>query len=273
MRPEDTAESEDSLRVFLRQASARPLLTAAQEVALAKRIERGDEAARQHMVESNLRLVVSIARRYNGFGLPLLDLIQEGSIGLDRAARKFDWRRGYKFSTYATWWIRQAVRRAVANQARLIRLPIHVEDRQRQVRQARDTLTAQLGREPTKEEVALASHLSPQQVDVVLELPDAQLVLDAPAGEERDRVGVLADPSAADPEDELEKSITRLDLANAVRRLPRRERHVIRARFGATGDRKTLDEVGAELGLTRERVRQIEAHALRTLSRTPSLRR
>jgi RNA polymerase primary sigma factor len=273
MQTADAAGSQDGLSVFLREVGARPLLTAAQEVELARRIERGDEAARRRMVESNLRLVVSIARRYSGLGLPLLDLIQEGAIGLDRAARKFDWRRGYKFSTYATWWIRQSVRRAVANQGRLIRLPVHVEERRHQVSRAHRDLTACLGRDPTTDELALATGLPAEQVEAILELPDAHLALDAPAvaGREDELVGLLPDPRGVDPEEELDHSIIRLDVARAVRRLPPRERYVIAARYGGGGEPRTLEELGTELGVTRERVRQIENHALRLLARSPAL--
>jgi RNA polymerase primary sigma factor len=274
MQAADSAGTQDSLSVFLREVGARPLLTAAQEVELAKRIEGGDDVARRRMVESNLRLVVSIARRYSGLGLPLLDLIQEGSIGLDRAVRKFDWRLGYKFSTYATWWIRQSVRRAVANQGRMIRLPVHVEERRHQLGCANQDLTARLGRKPTTDELAIATGLPVERVEALLELPDAHLVLDAPAvaGQEDELVGLLPDPFGVDPEEELEHSIIRLDVARAIRKLPGRERYVISARYGGGVEHKTLEELGTELGVTRERVRQIENHALRMLAMTPELR-
>ena len=259
----------DALQLFLNEAGRYPLLTAAEEVELAKLVERGDKAAKDRMINSNLRLVVSIATRDQGHGLSLLDLIQEGIIGLIRAVEKFDWRRGYKFSTYATWWIRQAVQRGVANKSRTIRIPVHIAEREQKLARAERELVAELERQPTDEELAGRSKLPLKQVKEVRSAARAVASLDRPVGEDGD--AALVDLMAADgaePEEELEVSLTEETLRKAVSELPEREREVIRLRYGLSDDSdpKSLEEIGRRLGLTRERVRQIEATALERLS-------
>jgi len=258
----------DALQLFLREAGRHPLLTAAQEVELAKKIERGDEPSKQRMIQSNLRLVVSIAKNYRNQGLPFLDLIQEGTLGLIRAVEKFDWRRGYKFSTYATWWIRQAVARALADKARTIRMPVHIVERMQKMNRAERNLWAQLGREPTLEEVADEANLPIQQAKEVRAAARASTSLDAPVGEQED--AVLGDFVAGEgplPDELVEDALRSQTLAEALRALPDRHRAVIILRYGLNdADPKTLEEIGRRLGLTRERVRQIEVEALRRLS-------
>ena len=258
----------DALQLFLREAGRHRLLTAAQEVSLAKRIERGDEGAKQEMIQSNLRLVVSIAKNYRNQGLPFLDLIQEGTLGLIRAVEKFDWRRGFKFSTYATWWIRQAVARALADKARTIRMPVHIVERMQKINRAERSLWAQLGREPTLDEIADEASLTPQQVVEVRAAARASASLDAPIGDEDD--AVLGDFVAGDdplPEDAVDVQLRRQALRQALLSLPEREREVVTMRYGIDGhEPRTLEEIGRRLGLTRERVRQIELDSLRRLS-------
>jgi RNA polymerase primary sigma factor len=258
----------DALQLFLREAGRHQLLTAAQEVELAKRIERGDLDAKQHMIQSNLRLVVSIAKNYRNQGLPFLDLIQEGTLGLIRAVEKFDWRRGFKFSTYATWWIRQAVARALADKARTIRMPVHIVERMQKMNRAERTLWTQLGREPTLEEIADEASLTVQQVLEVRAAARASASLDAPVGEADD--AVLGDFVAGDdplPEEAVELQLRSQALRRALAELPERERSVVELRYGLDGnDPKTLEEIGRALGLTRERVRQIELDSLRRLA-------
>ena len=258
----------DALQLFLREAGRHTLLTAAQEVALAKRIERGDAAAKELMINSNLRLVVSIAKRYQGHGLSLLDLIQDGVIGLNRAVEKFDWRRGFKFSTYATWWIRQAVARALADKARTIRMPVHIVERLQKINRAERTLWAQLGREPTIEEIGEEASLTSEQVLEVRAAARASTSLDAPVGDDED--ATLGDFVAGDeplPEDEVDVQLRRQVLLDALLSLPDREREVVTLRYGIDGNEpRTLEEIGHRLGLTRERVRQIELDSLRRLS-------
>jgi RNA polymerase primary sigma factor len=266
----------DSLQLLLAEISAHPLLTAAEEVALAKRIERGDVEAKHRMIESNLRLVVSIAKRYQGMGLPLLDMIQEGAIGLGRATEKFDWRRGHKFSTYATWWIRQAIQRAISNNARTIRIPIHAVERRRKVDLVRQQLEAELGRRPTRDEIAAASDLSPTAVDEMLGLARTTTSLNQKFGADgADPVELgelVADPRSENLDDELDREYRRYVVRRALTKLPARERLVLERHYGLTGASETLQEIGIDLGLTRERVRQLEVHALSTLSRDPALR-
>jgi RNA polymerase primary sigma factor len=258
----------DALQLFLNEAGRYPLLTAEEEVALAKRIERGDKAAKDRMVNSNLRLVVSIAKRYQGHGLSLLDLIQEGIIGLIRAVEKFDWRRGYKFSTYATWWIRQAVQRGVANKARTIRIPVHIVEREQRIARVERELTAKLEREPTDQELAKATKLSLKQVREVRSAARAVASLDKPVGEdEGSSFGDLFAAEQAQPEEELHVSLREDALRKAVAGLPDRERDVIRLRYGVdSDDPQSLEEIGRRLGLTRERIRQIESQALQRLA-------
>ena len=268
-------DTRDGLQLLLAEISTHPLLTSAEEVALAKRIERGDVAAKHRMVESNLRLVVSIAKRYRSMGLPLVDLIQEGAIGLDRAAEKFDWRRGHKFSTYATWWIRQAIQRAISNNARTIRIPVHVLERRRKVDLARRQLESELGRDPTRDELAAASGLSPNSVDEVLAATRTTISLNQPFGPDvgnRIELGELVvDHEAESVEDKLDREHLRLVVRRAIANLPDRERLVLERHYGLSGAPKTLQQIGADLGLTRERVRQVEVHALSTLSQDPTL--
>jgi RNA polymerase primary sigma factor len=258
----------DALQLFLREAGRHPLLTAPQEVELAKKIERGDMSAKQHMIQANLRLVVSIAKNYRNQGLPFLDLIQEGTLGLIRAVEKFDWRRGYKFSTYATWWIRQAVARALADKARTIRMPVHIVERMQKMNRAERHLWSQLGREPTLEEVAVEANLPLQQAKEVKAAARASTSLDAPVGEADD--AVLGDFVAGDgplPDELVEDSLRSQTLAEALRALPERHRLVVVLRYGLDdADPKTLEDIGRRLGLTRERVRQIEVEALKRLS-------
>jgi RNA polymerase primary sigma factor len=258
----------DALQLFLREAGRHPLLTAPQEVELAKKIERGDMDAKQRMIQSNLRLVVSIAKNYRNQGLPFLDLIQEGTLGLIRAVEKFDWRRGYKFSTYATWWIRQAVARALADKARTIRMPVHIVERMQKMSRAERHLWASLGREPTLEEIAEEANLPLQQAKEVRAAARASTSLDAPVGEADD--AVLGDFVAGDgplPDEQVEDSLRSQVLADALRALPERHRAVVVLRYGLDdAEPKTLEEIGRRLGLTRERVRQIEVEALKRLA-------
>jgi RNA polymerase primary sigma factor len=259
--------SADSLQLFLADVGRHKLLTAAEEVMLAKRIERGDPTAKRHMIESNLRLVVSIAKGYRGLGVPFLDLIQEGTLGLNRAVEKFDWRRGYKFSTYATWWIRQSVQRAVANHARTIRVPVPVVERQQKLSRAARRLEVELGREATKEELAEATGLPMQHVDEALGAANASVSLNQTVGadDEGELGDLFADREAADPFDEAEESLRRQGVRRALEALPERERRILELRFGFEGEPWTLEAIGNELDLTRERVRQLEGQALSRL--------
>jgi RNA polymerase primary sigma factor len=258
----------DALQLFLNEAGRYKLLTADEEVALAKRIEVGDKAAKDLMINSNLRLVVSIAKRYQGHGLSLLDLIQEGIIGLIRAVEKFDWRRGYKFSTYATWWIRQAVQRGVANKSRTIRIPVHILERETKIARAERELVAELERQPTDEELSQRTKLPVKQVREVRKAARAVTSLDRPLGNDSD--ASLGDVIATDDhdfEEEIHVGLTEETLRRALDGLPEREQEVLRLRYGMDDDEpKSLDEIGRRLGLTRERVRQIEAQALQRLA-------
>ncbi len=258
----------DGLDLYLAQIGRTPLLTKHEEQQLAQRIEQGDEAAKRRMVEANLRLVVSIAKKYRGNGVAFLDLIQEGTIGLVRAVEKFDWRRDLKFSTYATWWIRQAVQRAVANQSRTIRVPVHVHDRIRKVDRARRTLEAKLGREPNAEEIAKESKLSVAEVNEADELRPKTISLQRPAGEDGDsELGdLIADTSSEDVTESVAGTMRNEALNRALDRLTPRMRKIIELRFGlAGGEPMLLEAVGREVGLTRERVRQLEAEAIAQL--------
>ncbi len=259
----------DTLQLFLNEAGRYKLLTASEEVELAKRIERGDKQAKDLMINSNLRLVVSIAKKYQGHGISLLDLIQEGIIGLIRAVEKFDWRRGYKFSTYATWWIRQAVQRGVANKSRTIRIPVHIVEREQKIARAERELAARLERDPTDEEVAEKANLSLRHVQEVHSAARAVTSLDKPMGEEGNAsFADLIAGEAVEPSEEVHLSLTEEAVRSAVETLPEREREVVKLRFGLDGDPDphSLEEIGRKLGLTRERVRQIENQALRRLA-------
>ncbi len=258
----------DALQLFLNEMGRYPLLTAEQEVELAKRIERGDKEAKDLMVNSNLRLVVSIAKKYQGHDLSLLDLIQEGIIGLIRAVEKFDWRRGFKFSTYATWWIRQAVQRGVANKSRTIRIPVHIVEREQKISRAERELMAKLGRVPTEEEVAEQAKLPLKQVEEVRKAARAVTSIDKPVTSESDTtMGDLVGATEEFTED-VHVSLTEDALRRAIEDLPEREREVVKLRYGMNGDvdPKSLEEIGRTLGVTRERVRQIEAQALEKLA-------
>src|SRR5829696_2104775 len=258
----------DTLQLFLNEVGRYQLLTAEEEVELAKRIERGDREAKERMINSNLRLVVSIAKKYQGHGLSLLDLIQEGIIGLIRAVEKFDWRRGFKFSTYATWWIRQAVQRGVANKAREIRIPVHIVEREQKIGRAERELTPKLGRPPTDDEVAEAAKLPLKQVREVRDAARAVVSLDRPMADSETSLGELMAGDQAPPEELIQVSLEQDVLRRAVATLPEREQEVVKLRYGLNGDGRpqSLEEIGRRLGLTRERVRQIEAEALERLA-------
>jgi RNA polymerase primary sigma factor len=258
----------DSLQLFLKDVGKVDLLTAAQEVELAKRIERGDHRAKQEMVEANLRLVVSIAKRYRNQGLPFLDLIQEGTIGLVRAAEKFDHRRGFKFSTYATWWIRQAVARALADKGRTIRMPVHVVEKLNRILRSERKLRADYGREPTSAEIARDLEMSPEEVEAIRRTSQAPVSLEKPVGddEESEFGHFIEDDSEPLPDEAASLTLRNEALDRALRKLNERERRVLELRFGLNGDApSTLDEVGRAFNVTRERVRQIESQSLKKL--------
>jgi RNA polymerase primary sigma factor len=263
------AMTTDSLQLFLNEAGRYPLLTAAEEVELAKAIESGDRAAKERMVNSNLRLVVSIAKKYQGHGLSLLDLIQEGIIGLIRAVEKFDWRRGFKFSTYATWWIRQAVQRGVANKSRTIRIPVHIVEREQKIARAERELILQHERAPTDEELAEKTKLSVKHVKEVRTAARTVASLDKPLGDDSDTAfGDLVAQESGNVEEEVVISFGDDALHRAIETLPDREKFVIKLRYGLDGDPdpKSLEEIGRQMGITRERVRQIEMQALSRLA-------
>jgi RNA polymerase primary sigma factor len=266
----------DSLRLYLRSIGRVHLLTAEQEVQLARRIERGDMLAKQQMIEANLRLVVSIAKSYLGRGLTFLDLIQEGSMGLIRAVEKFDYRRGYKFSTYATWWIRQAVTRAIADKGRTIRIPVHMVEKLNKVVHVERQLVQQLGREPTPDEIAIELDTTVREVRDVLRMAQQPISLEKPIGEEEDsELGdFVEDQTAESPFEQASEHLRRENLRRALAALPEREREVIEMRFGLTGERPyTLEEVGRAFNVTRERIRQIENHTLKKLEALPEAQR
>ncbi|HVW17301.1 MAG TPA: RNA polymerase sigma factor RpoD [Solirubrobacteraceae bacterium] len=266
----------DSLRLYLRSIGRVPLLTAEQEVALAKRIERGDMDAKTHMVEANLRLVVSIAKGYLGRGLTFLDLIQEGSLGLIRAVEKFDYRRGYKFSTYATWWIRQAVTRAIADKGRTIRIPVHMVEKLNKVVHVERQLVQALGREPTPEEIAAELETTAREVRDILRMSQQPISLEKPIGEEEEsELGdFVEDQTAESPFELASENLRRENVRKALAALPQREREVIEMRYGLTGGRpRTLEEVGRAFNVTRERIRQIENHTLKKLESLPEAQR
>ena len=262
----------DSLRLYLREIGKVPLLTADQEVTLAKRIERGDMGAKTAMIEANLRLVVSIAKGYLGRGLSFLDLIQEGSLGLIRAVEKFDYRKGYKFSTYATWWIRQAVTRAITDKARTIRIPVHMVEKLNKVVHIERQLVQRLGREPSPEEIAEELEMTTEEVREILRMSQLPISLEKPIGEEEDSSlgDFVEDEQAESPFDTAQLSLRREDVEMALNALPRREREVIELRYGLLGgEPRTLEEVGRAFGVTRERIRQIENNTLKKLEHLP----
>jgi RNA polymerase primary sigma factor len=266
----------DSLRLYLRSIGRVELLTAEQEVTLAKRIERGDMIAKQQMIEANLRLVVSIAKGYLGRGLTFLDLIQEGSLGLIRAVEKFDYRRGYKFSTYATWWIRQAVTRAIADKARTIRIPVHMVEKLNKVVHVERQLVQELGREPTPEEIAAELECTPREVKDILRMAQLPVSLEKPIGEEEEsELGdFIEDETAESPFELASENLRRENVRKALAALPEREREVIEMRFGLKGHQaRTLEEVGRAFGVTRERIRQIENNTLKKLQSLPEAQR
>jgi RNA polymerase primary sigma factor len=266
----------DSLQLYLREIGRVPLLTADQEVYLAKRVERGDLAAKRRMIEANLRLVVSIAKPQSGRGLSFLDLIQEGSVGLIRAVEKFDYRRGFKFSTYATWWIRQAVTRAIADQARTIRIPVHMFERLNKVVRTERQLVQRLGREPRPDEIAAELELTTAEVREIVHMAQFPVSLEKPLGEEGDaKLGDLVEDELAEsPLEVASVSLRCADIEHALATLPARERRVIELRFGLHGGQpRTLEEVGRTLGLTRERIRQIENTTLKMLASLPEAQR
>jgi RNA polymerase primary sigma factor len=266
----------DSLRLYLRSIGRVQLLTAEEEVMLAKRIERGDMIAKQQMVEANLRLVVSIAKSYLGRGLTFLDLIQEGSLGLIRAVEKFDYRRGYKFSTYATWWIRQAVTRAIADKGRTIRIPVHMVEKLNKVVHVERQLLQHLGREPSPDEIARELECTAREVRDILRMAQQPVSLEKPIGEEEEsELGdFVEDATAESPFEIASENLRRENVRRALDALPQREREVIEMRFGLTGGRpRTLEEVGRAFSVTRERIRQIENHALKKLESLPEAQR
>jgi RNA polymerase primary sigma factor len=258
----------ESVTLFMNELGRYPLLTAAEEVELAKRIERGDQEAKERMINSNLRLVVHIARRYTGHRVALGDLIQEGIIGLNRAVQKFDWRRGFKFSTYATWWIRQACQRAIANQSKTIRIPVHIDERRNKLARVRQRFEIAHGREPELEELAEAAGLSVQHAREALEAVDASVSLNKLVGDDNVELGDLfADQESVDPQTAALDTVRGLAVRKAVETLPERERRIVELRFGFDGDVQSLEAIGRELGITRERVRQLEAEAFAKLER------
>src|SRR5918996_948515 len=266
----------DSLRLYLREIGKVPLLTADQEVTLAKRIERGDMSAKMQMIEANLRLVVSIAKGYLGRGLSFLDLIQEGSLGLIRAVEKFDYRKGYKFSTYATWWIRQAVTRAIADKARTIRIPVHMVEKLNKVVHIERQLVQRLGREPLPEEIARELECTVREVRDILRMAQQPVSLEKPIGEEEEsELGdFVEDEAAISPFERASENLRKENVRRALDALPQREREVIEMRFGLTGARPyTLEEVGRAFNVTRERIRQIENHTLKKLESLPEAQR
>ncbi|HKN95282.1 MAG TPA: sigma-70 family RNA polymerase sigma factor [Thermoleophilaceae bacterium] len=271
--PDVAGITTDALQIFLNEIRRYPLLTAAEEVDLSKRVERGDMEAKERMINSNLRLVVSLAKKYQGHDLPLLDLIQEGIFGLIRAVEKFDWRKGYKFSTYATFWIRQAIQRGVANKSRTIRIPVHIGQRERKIARVERELATKLGRPATDEEIATGAELPLEQVQEVRDAARTITSLDRPVGEEGDSsLADLLPSDAPQPDDEVNVSLRKQTLRRALDKLPERERDVVKLRYGINGDDPTpLRETGRRLGISPERVRQIESRALEHLARTREL--
>jgi RNA polymerase primary sigma factor len=275
VRDEDlTGLSEDSVRMYLREIGQYPLLTGDEEVRLAKRIERGDKAAKRRLAEANLRLVVSIAKKYIGRGLTLLDLIQEGNLGLNRAVEKFDYKKGFKFSTYATWWIRQAITRAIADQARTIRIPVHMVETINRFMRAQRELQQELGREPKQEELAAKLGVDIEKLEHIMKISQETVSLESPVGEENDSTlgEFIEDKTAISPEEQAIYQLMKGHVEDSLAILTPREQKILRMRFGleaqeGSGRTHTLEEVGREFGVTRERIRQIEAKALQKLKK------
>jgi RNA polymerase primary sigma factor len=270
----DLAErTTDAMSLFLQEVRRHPLLTRAQEVELAKRIERGDLEAKSQLVNSNLRLVISNARKYQGHELPLLDLIQEGILGLIRASEKFDWRKGYKFSTYATFWIRQAIQRALDNRSRTIRIPVHLGQRERKIARAHRELATRLGREPTDQEIAEAAEITPQELDEARAASRVVTSLDRPVGEnEETSFGALLASGERGPDEEVDIVLREDALRRALEQLPEPEREVVRLRYGVGGDEPTpLSETGRRLGISQDTVRRLERKALAELAESREL--
>ena len=262
---------EDTMRLYLNEINRVPLLTAAQEIDLAKRVEAGDPAARQHLVDANLRLVVNVAKRYAAGGLPLLDLIQEGNLGLMQAVERFDWRRGFKFSTYATWWIRQAITRSLSNDSRTVRLPVHVVEALRKIRKVTPELASEMEREPTPAELGEALGMAPERVVEIVRASRAPMSLEQPVGEDGDEslADFVEDPDPATADRALLAGTLRADIARALAILPDRQQTILIRRFGLDGQEPwTLDQIGAHFGVTRERIRQLQVEALRKLKRS-----
>jgi RNA polymerase primary sigma factor len=270
----DLAErTTDAMSLFLQEVRRYPLLTRAEEVELAKRIERGDLEAKSQLVNSNLRLVISNARKYQGHELPLLDLIQEGILGLIRASEKFDWRKGYKFSTYATFWIRQAIQRALDNRSRTIRIPVHLGQRERKIARVHRELATRLGREPTDEEIAEAAEITPQELDEARAASRVVTSLDRPVGEDEDTsFGALLASDERGPEEEVDIVLREDALRRALEQLPEQEREVVKLRYGVGGDEPTpLSETGRRLGISQDTVRRLERKALAELAENREL--
>ncbi len=262
---------EDTLRLYLNEINRVRLLTAAEEVRLAKRVEAGDPAARQRLVDANLRLVVNVAKRYAAGGLPLLDLIQEGNLGLMQAVERFDWRRGYKFSTYATWWIRQAITRSLSNDSRTVRLPVHVVEALRKIRKVTPELALEMEREPTPAELGEALGMAPERVVEIVRASRTPMSLEQPVGEDGDEslADFVEDPNPESADAVLLAGTLREDLARALAILPDRQQTILVRRFGLDGQEPwTLDQIGAHFGVTRERIRQLQVEALRKLKRS-----
>ncbi len=262
---------EDTMRLYLNEINRVPLLTAAQEIDLAKRVEAGDAAARQHLVDANLRLVVNVAKRYAAGGLPLLDLIQEGNLGLMQAVERFDWRRGFKFSTYATWWIRQAITRSLSNDSRTVRLPVHVVEALRKIRKVTPELASEMEREPTPAELGEVLGMAPERVVEIVRASRAPMSLEQPVGEDGDEslADFVEDPDPDTADRALLAGTLREDLHRALAILPDRQQTILVRRFGLDGQEPwTLDQIGAHFGVTRERIRQLQVEALRKLKRS-----
>jgi RNA polymerase primary sigma factor len=269
---DDSGGGTDALHLFFKEIARFRLLTASEEIYLSKRIENGDRAAKERLINSNLRLVVSIAKKHQGRDLPMLDLIQEGILGLIRAAEKFDWRKGCRFSTYASWWVRESLERGIANRARMIRMPVYMVERERAVTRIERALTAELGRDPTEDEVAAVARMPVQQVHEVRGYARTVASLDKPVGEDgQTPFGELLESDALEPDEEVESRLRHQAVRGALTKLPRAERHVLRLRYGIGCRPRTLDDVAERLAISRDRVRRLEARGLAMLGRRPEV--